>query len=164
MVAVTLHLDDFDRRTRLIRFQAIGTAVAWAESPRHQNRFFTSSLGGQELALLLRSGYQPRTVVVGCSVCRVGRPPIRQWPRLVAGATEMAGFTNVLYAARESALSSLQASAHEAKADGVVGITLTERPRLWGSHIMELLAVGTAIARVGPRTPIEPQLVLDLTS
>ena len=60
----------------------------------------------------------------------------------------------------------MQAEALTAKAEGIVGVHISEKSHGWGSHVIEFFALGTAII---PSEGIEdhvipaPQTVLDLS-
>jgi len=58
----------------------------------------------------------------------------------------MVSLTSSLYAAREFAVQRLQKQAAQLGADGVIDIKVLERPDVWGSHVIEFVAYGTAIA------------------
>ena len=58
---------------------------------------------------------------------------------------ELPNFTQALYDARELAMSRMQAEAEEVKAEGIVGVQLSERNHGWGSHVLEFFALGTAL-------------------
>jgi hypothetical protein len=48
-------------------------------------------------------------------------------------------------------------------AEGIVGVSLSERSHGWGSHVIESFALGTAIVSTGEERKIEPPVtVLDL--
>jgi hypothetical protein len=59
----------------------------------------------------------------------------------------------------------MQTEAKELAAEGIVGVSLTERTHGWGSHVIEFFALGTAIIRSedADGSAIEPPVtVLDL--
>jgi hypothetical protein len=58
----------------------------------------------------------------------------------------MTTYTSALYQARELAMGRLHSEAVALHADGVVGVDISERPHVWGSHVIEFFAIGTAIA------------------
>jgi hypothetical protein len=56
----------------------------------------------------------------------------------------------------------VQSEAQELAAEGIVGVSLSERSHGWGSHVIEFIA-GPAIVSTGEGTKIEPPVtVLDL--
>jgi uncharacterized protein YbjQ (UPF0145 family) len=75
----------------------------------------------------------------------------------------MPNFTQALYDARELAMDRMQADAESLEAEGIVGVDLHERSHGWGSHIIEFLAIGTAIIPTKEDHKIAlPALVLNL--
>jgi uncharacterized protein YbjQ (UPF0145 family) len=57
----------------------------------------------------------------------------------------------------------MQTEAQELGAEGIVGVSLSERSHGWGSHVIEFFALGTAIVPSEGATKIEPPVtVLDL--
>ncbi|HEY2440773.1 MAG TPA: heavy metal-binding domain-containing protein, partial [Solirubrobacteraceae bacterium] len=57
----------------------------------------------------------------------------------------------------------MQTEAQELGAEGIVGVTLSEKTHGWGSHVIEFFALGTAIISTGVTANVEPPIpVLDL--
>jgi hypothetical protein len=57
----------------------------------------------------------------------------------------------------------MQAEAEAAEAEGIVGVELHERSHGWGSHVIEFLAIGTAIVPTKADHQIPPpSLILPL--
>jgi uncharacterized protein YbjQ (UPF0145 family) len=57
----------------------------------------------------------------------------------------------------------MQTEAQELEAEGIVGVTLSEKSHGWGSHVIEFFAIGTAIISTGTESSVEPPIpVLDL--
>jgi uncharacterized protein YbjQ (UPF0145 family) len=166
VVGVRLHVDDFHHEPSLVHLVAVGTAVAPSSGTVAGERrppFFTTNLGGQDFSLLRRSGYLPVNLVIGCSVCRVGRQSPFPWLTSRVSSQEMGTATTVLYAAREAAMARLQDCARRDDADGVVGVSITERQHVWGSHVIEFLVTGTSMVRVDPDAPpLRPELVMGM--
>jgi uncharacterized protein YbjQ (UPF0145 family) len=76
----------------------------------------------------------------------------------------MPNFTQALYDARELAMERMQTEAEGVKAEGIVGVQLSERNHGWGSHVIEFFAVGTAIVPYEEERQIPvPTPVLDLS-
>jgi uncharacterized protein YbjQ (UPF0145 family) len=80
---------------------------------------------------------------------------------------EMLQFTQGVYEARELALDRMQAEAAQAKASGIVGVTVEVKNHVWGEHATEFLATGTAIRRLSdehklPETTPKPTFTLGL--
>jgi len=69
--------------------------------------------------------------------------------------------------ARELALARMQAEAAQAKASGIVGVTVEVKNHVWGEHATEFLATGTAVRRLAdehklPDTTPKPTFTLGL--
>jgi uncharacterized protein YbjQ (UPF0145 family) len=57
----------------------------------------------------------------------------------------------------------MQTEAQELGAEGIVGVSLSEKSHGWGSHVIEFFALGTAIVPADAPSEIEPPIpVLDL--
>lgn len=150
---------DVDHRRHHAEFVAMGTAVV-ARTDRARWRVggqpFTSDLSGQDFWALVRGGYQPRAMVMGCCVYHVAHQSLGAWMRRVGNNCEMPNFTQALYDARELAMARMQAEARAAGAAGVVGMRVTENSYAWHNHVIEFLAVGTAVAPTGTPGVHEP--------
>jgi uncharacterized protein YbjQ (UPF0145 family) len=161
VVGVSLEVD---HRGHHAAFIATGTAVSARRDNGHWRvggRPFTSSLSGQDFWALVRGGYRPRALVMGCCVYHVAHQSLGQWMSRVGNNCEMPNFTQALYDARELAMERMQAEAREAGATGVVGLKVAESSYGWHTHIIEFLAMGTAVApsgEPGVHEPIAPIL------
>jgi uncharacterized protein YbjQ (UPF0145 family) len=82
-------------------------------------------------------------------------------------------FTQGVYEARELSLARMQAEAAQAKASGIVGVTVEVKNHVWGEnhvrgeHATEFLATGTAVRRLAdehrlPETTPKPTFTLGL--
>jgi uncharacterized protein YbjQ (UPF0145 family) len=102
-------------------------------------------------------------MVMGNCVYHVGRRgPLRTLSQ-TARNVELPNFTQSLYTARELAMQRMQTEAQDLNADGIVGVSLTERSHGWGSHVIEVFAIGTAIVPTDTPSQLEPPVpVLDL--
>jgi uncharacterized protein YbjQ (UPF0145 family) len=57
----------------------------------------------------------------------------------------------------------MQTEAQELGAEGIVGVSISEKSHGWGSHVIEFFALGTAIVPTDEAATIEPPVqVLDL--
>ena len=131
-------------------FIAMGTAVrARTGDWRVNGQPFTSDLSGQDLWALVRAGYRPTALVMGCCVYHVAHQSLGQWLGKIGNNCEMPNFTQALYDARELAMERMQAEAKSVGGVGVVGVHIDEGSYGWPPHIIEYLAVGTAIAPTG---------------
>src|ERR1700735_635377 len=168
VVGVRLDIGRYEWGQDMAEFIAIGTAVKHRDGVLHRapnGRPFQSDLSGQEFGTLLRTGHRPVGVLMGSCVYHVGR----RGPLKTLGQTgrnvELPNFTQALYDARELAMQRMQTEAKELAAEGIVGVSLTERTHGWGSHVIEFFALGTAIIRSedADGSAIEPPVtVLDL--
>ncbi|MGB0093572.1 MAG: heavy metal-binding domain-containing protein [Solirubrobacteraceae bacterium] len=166
IVGVRLDIGRYEWGANMAEFIAIGTAVKHRDGVLHRapnGRPFQSDLSGQEFWTLLRTGHRPVGMVMGVCVYHVGR---RNPLRTIAQAgrnVEMPNYTRALYEARELAMQRMQTEAQELQAEGIVGVSLTEKSHGWGSHVIEFFAIGTAIVPADAQSSIEPPTpVLDL--
>ena len=166
IVGVRLDIGRYEWGPSMAEFIAIGTAVKHRGGELHRapnGRPFQSDLSGQEFWTLLRTGHRPVGMVMGSCVFHVGRRgPLRTIAQ-TGRNVELPNYTQALYEARELAMQRMQSEAQELGAEGIVGVSLSERSHGWGSHVIEFFALGTAIVSTGEGTKIEPPVtVLDL--
>ena len=87
-----------------------------------------------------------------------GGIPLASERRLQALGSEGSLFTSGLsvneYEARELAMQRMQTEAQELQAEGIVGVSLTEKSHGWGSHVIEFFAIGTAIVPADAQSSI----------
>jgi len=168
IVGVRLDIGRYEWGENLAEFIAIGTAIKHREGVLHRapnGRPFTSDLSGQDFWTLLRTGHRPVGMVMGSCVYHVAHRGMLQSLRQAGQNVELPNFTQALYDARELAMERMQAEAEALKAEGIVGVQLTERSHGWGSHVIEFFALGTAIVPSGTDAQIPaPTPVLDLGS
>jgi uncharacterized protein YbjQ (UPF0145 family) len=103
-------------------------------------------------------------MVMGSCVYHVGRRgPLRTMAQ-TGRNVELPNFTQALYDARELAMQRMQTEAQQLGAEGIVGVSLSEKSHGWGSHVIEFFALGTAIvpAEDHPGSIEPPITVLDL--
>jgi uncharacterized protein YbjQ (UPF0145 family) len=168
VVGVQLQVGKHEWAESMAEFTAIGTAVRCrAEDGRRfrkpNGRPFTSDLSGQDFWTLLRTGYRPLELAMGNCVYHVGARGLRQALGQIGQNVEMTKYTQALYDARERAMERMQEEAKTVKADGIVGVQVLQANHGWESHVMEFLAVGTAVARDAEPAPMpEPQWTLSL--
>jgi uncharacterized protein YbjQ (UPF0145 family) len=169
---------------QVAKFIAIGTAIAFDHehaSPELRGapslrladgRPFTSALSGQDFVTLLRSGFRPVSVAVGCCVYELNMMSV--WPYAQANRNdEIAEYTRALFDARESAMERMTqdlfaefglAGAHAAAGHpdapvGVVGMKVDESTHPGMQNVIEYTAIGTAVAHVAdgdPRKAAQP--------
>jgi uncharacterized protein YbjQ (UPF0145 family) len=160
---IGVHLDLYGtEHDDLVTFVASGTAVRATETPDSEaDPAFTSSLSGQDFHLLMRSGCQPIRFVVGTSVFHFGWRSLARWAASQGHPVEMVSLTQSLYAAREAAVQQLQWRAKAVGADGVINVKVVERAGVWGSHVIEFVAYGTAIKTGGQWPgPLDPDILV----
>ncbi|MBJ7609188.1 MAG: heavy metal-binding domain-containing protein [Candidatus Dormibacteraeota bacterium] len=145
----------------LAEFVAIGTAVA---SPTTRApRLWLSDLSGQDLYLLVRAGYQPVSLAFGACVYHVAHQGISARLGQATQNVELSNYTQALYEARELAMTRMQDEARGMGAHGIVAMRIEQASHIWGSHVIEFLAIGTTVAvgRSGHQR-LDPAMVLAL--
>lgn len=167
IVGVRLEVNRYEWGADIAEFMAIGTAVVARESNAnfrtYHNRPFTSDLSGQDFWTLLKAGYRPLSMVMGSCVYHVAHQGMFKSLGNLGRNVELPNFTQAMYDARELAMERMQKEAHDDKAEGVVGVQLSERSHGWGSHIIEFFSVGTAVTPTRDDHVIEsPNLILSL--
>ncbi|HUZ88671.1 MAG TPA: heavy metal-binding domain-containing protein [Candidatus Acidoferrales bacterium] len=159
---VGVHLDiDFDHwGSGLGEFTALGTAVRHRDRPGSMRtptgEIFTSDLSGQDLWMLLRTGYRPLGLVMGCCVYHYSAQGISQWFGNLNQNAELPNLTSAFYTARELAMDRMQKEALGLGAAGVVGVTVSQQSHVWGGHTLEFLAIGTAVRAMETATAHDP--------
>jgi uncharacterized protein YbjQ (UPF0145 family) len=135
-----------------LEFVATGTAVRHLTGTgAHRapdGRAFTSDLSAQDFFRLLAAGAVPVMFVLGTCVYHIAHQSAMQSLRQTGQNQEMMQFTQGVYEARELALTRMQAEAAEARASGIVGVTVEVKNHVWGEHATEFLATGTAVRRL----------------
>jgi uncharacterized protein YbjQ (UPF0145 family) len=166
IVGVRLEIGRHEWGRELAEFIAVGTAVKHRAGELHRapnGRPFTSDLSGQDFWTLLSAGYRPVGLVLGNCVYHVAHQNVARWIGRVGRNLEMSNYTQAIYDARELAMARMQAEAEGAEAEGIVGVELHERSHGWGSHVIEFLAIGTAIVPTKADHQIAPpSLILNL--
>ena len=167
IVGVRLEIGRYQWGADLAEFIAVGMAVKHRAGELHRapnGRPFTSDLNGQDFSTLLRSGYRPAGLVMGNCVYHVAHQGLRASWKQIGRNQEMTNFTQALYEARELAMERMQNEADELQAGGIVGARIAQGSHGWGAHVIEFLAIGTAVVPIDVDHEIErPSLVLPLT-
>jgi uncharacterized protein YbjQ (UPF0145 family) len=149
IVGVTLRMQAYVWGQDVLEFIATGTAVrAVGGTGAHRTpagRAFTSDLSAQDFFRLLAGGSVPVAFVLGTCVYHIAHQSMMQSLRQMGQNQEMLQFTQGIYEARELALSRMQAEATEARASGIVGVSVDVYNHVWGEHATEFLATGTAV-------------------
>ncbi len=168
VVGVDLTIRRIDWAPGVLEFVAIGTAIRHRGGDQSfkaaDGRPFLSHLSGQDFWTLLRTGYRPLALVMGCCVYHIAHRGIMQSLGGVGRNAELADYTQAFYNARELAMDRLQAEIGNADAAGVVGVSVNESSHIWESHVIEFFVLGTAVTPLGAASPrpesARPQLVL----
>lgn len=166
VVGVRLDVNYYEWGRQTAEFIAVGTAVRARDGSSWRTaagKPFTSDLSGQDFWTLLQAGYAPLGLVLGTCVYHVAHQGIGSALSRMGANAEMPNFTQALYDARELAMARMQEEAARLGAEGIVGVQLVERSHFWGSHVIEFLAIGTAVRplRADHVVPA-PQMVLSL--
>ncbi len=166
IVGMRLEVGRYDWCSDGADFMAVGTAVRHRERQPFRTRHgkpFTSDLSGQDFAVLISMGYSPLGLVMGTCVYHVAHQTWKQAWATAGQNVEIGAFTQAIYDARELAMERMQAEAKELGAQGIVGVRIEEKSQGWDSHVIEFLAIGTAIARNPAAKGEPPTLVLPVT-
>jgi len=125
-----------------------------------EGSFFTSDFSVNEFLLVKEAGFDPLGLVVGSSIYHIGYQ-VGNWNQNM----ELQVLSQAMYAARELAMSRMEAEADQVGADGIVGVRLNVGFYEWGEGLAEFVAIGTAVkAREGSyRTPNGKPFTSDLT-
>jgi uncharacterized protein YbjQ (UPF0145 family) len=177
IVGVQLRMQMYAWGQDVLEFIATGTAVRAlgagdGTDGAHRapdGRAFTSDLSAQDFFRLLAAGAVPVSFVLGTCVYHIAHQSVMQTLRQAGQNQEMVQFTQGIYEARELALVRMQAEAGQARASGIVGVTVAVANHVWGAHATEFLATGTAIRRLSeehklPATSPKPTFTLGLDS
>jgi uncharacterized protein YbjQ (UPF0145 family) len=166
VVGVRLDVNFYEWGKHSAEFIAIGTAVCSSDGTSwrtKEGKPFTSDLSGQDFWTLVQAGYMPLGLVMGTCVYHVAHRSAAAALTQMGSSQELTNFTQALYEARELAMERMQEEAARLGAEGIVGVQLIERSHFWGSHVIEFLAIGTAVRPIRPDHRIaQPQMVLSL--
>jgi uncharacterized protein YbjQ (UPF0145 family) len=145
----------------LAEFVALGTAVATTSA--RPGRPWLSDLSGQDLYLLVRAGYTPVDLAFGACVYHIAHQGLSTWVGQATQNVELSNYTAALYEARELAMTRMQEEVRGTGALGVVAMRIEQQSHLWGSHVIEFLAIGTTVRMAGDgHRRINPKMVLPL--
>lgn len=154
----------YDWGENMVEVVAVGTAVKAREGSFRTpaGKPFTSSLSGQDLYKLVKGGFAPVSFCFGVCVYHVYHLGLRQMLKTAYQNIEMPNYTQALYDARELAVDRMQYEAMQLQAQGIMGMAIMEQPWYWGSHVIEFLALGTAVRALGAGEAPKPQLNLGM--
>jgi uncharacterized protein YbjQ (UPF0145 family) len=166
VVGVRLDVNYYEFGSDTAEFIAMGTAIKAEDGKSYRNRDgkpFTSDLSGQAFWTLRRVGHVPLGLVMGTCVYHIAHRRITQSIGQMGRNTELPNYTQALYDARELAMTRMQDEATRLEASGIVEVKLIEKSHMWGSHTIEFLALGTAVAAAegGSGLP-SPQSIISL--
>ncbi len=167
VVGVKLRINRYEWGPDVAEFIAIGTAVV-ARDPslkfkNKDDRPFSSDLTGQDFWTLLKAGYRPLFLAMGTCVYHIAHQGMMEAMANMGKNIELSNYTQALYDARELAMGRMQKDAHEAGADGVVGVKVREGSYGWSSNVIEFFTVGTAVIPISAEHHIEtPDMVMIL--
>ncbi len=148
---------DMHRSGHNTEFTAIGTAVRrrTGDGAKWRDRHglpFTCDLSGVDFWALVRGGFRPVSLAHGVCVYHVAHQSLGQWFSSIGANMEQPQFTQALYDARELAMERMQAEAARSGGTGIVGVQVREGSHGWESHVIEFVAVGTAIVPIADAT------------
>lgn len=161
VVGTTLEVRLHHGREVFAEFVALGTAVANpAERP---SRPWLSDLSGQDLYLLIRAGYRPIGLAFGACVYHIAYQGLSARLGQTTQNVELSNYTNALYEARELAMTRMQDEAKGTGAQGIVAMRIEQASHVWGSHVIEFLAIGTTVsAGQAGHQRLDPAMVVPL--
>jgi uncharacterized protein YbjQ (UPF0145 family) len=149
-----------------IEFIVVGTAVRLPPEMRHrQGEAVLTDLTGQQFVQLCRAGVRPVGIAAHTSVHYV--PATWQTQQATSGVwgggawvnQELVDFTRGVYAAREKAVGAAASQARKLRADGLVGVQITQHARthkvnrgMYESEDLEVTfhVMGTAVREAPP--------------
>jgi uncharacterized protein YbjQ (UPF0145 family) len=166
VVGVRLDVNYYEFGSDSAEFIAMGTAIKAEDGKSYRNvdgKPFTSDLSGQAFWTLRKVGHIPLGLVMGTCVYHIAHRGVGQALSQMGKNTELPNYTQALYDARELAMTRMQDEANHLGATGIVEVKLIEKSHMWGSHTIEFLALGTAVAEAeGIGEMPSPQTVISL--
>jgi len=165
VVGVRLEANYHQWGRNAIEFIAVGTAIRSSDGNTYHHDDgtpFTSDLSGQEFWLVLKAGFIPRSLVLGNCVFHIGRRSLGTTLRSLWRNIELTHITEGLYQARELAMTRMQDDALGKGADGIVGVTLTEKSHHFGNHVLEFLVIGTSVTKL-PNSNVIPDPITTIS-
>lgn len=124
----------------------MGTASRHPLLDQYFDEPVTSDMTNEELWNMVNLGYMPLRLVMGVSVYSLGLTGGIMAALQTLGGGEVEGLTEILYEAREKALSRIESEAEKYGADEVVGV----KTRVYdlGGGLVEFMVMGTAVKKV----------------
>jgi uncharacterized protein YbjQ (UPF0145 family) len=141
---------------------ATGTAIVHCDSPlsfrNKQNRPFTTDLSGQDFYNLLRCGYKPLGMVIGCCIYFMPWQDIYR-VEYESFNSELTFTQEFLKSQRTIAMDKMRQEADALGADGIMGIGIRSGNYLFGEYCREFFALGTAVEIIQGQEDKPPILV-----
>jgi uncharacterized protein YbjQ (UPF0145 family) len=166
VVGVRLDVNYYEWGKDAAEFIAVGTAVKAESGQSYLNKAgkpFTSDLSGQDFWTLMQTGHVPLGLVMGTCVYHIAHRGLGQTLGSAGQNVELPNFTQALYEARELAMTRMQDEASQLDASGIVGVRLEEKSHQWGSHTIEFLSLGTAVAKTSEQVTLpKPTTIISL--
>lgn len=134
-----------------------GTAASHPILEAYKNDPVTCAMTNEELWNIVNMGYMPIKLVIGVSVVSLGFVSgISAAFRSLAGG-QISGLSELLYEAREKALSRIQEYAQQCNADEVLGV----QTRVYdlGGGLVEFMVIGTAVKKMEGAATKNPHLL-----
>lgn len=152
-------------------FVAIGTAVCLEGMPPPKQPL-VCTVSGEDFLKLIRAGSVPVGVALGACVHYQYTSRQDRFQATSYWNTEVPTFTEAIYHTRNRALREMWADAKRIGATGVLAhdteLRIVDVDVERGEyddredHIVEFLAIGTAVASKSENTPLKPEMVLEL--
>ncbi len=160
---VGVHIDRVVGRHH-IDISLLGTAVRpVGAKPVDDARVFVSDLSARDFTLLETAGWRAVGLAVGASFVNAPRRSIGTALQQKSQNVELTNFTEAMYAARESAMERMQASAIRIGGSGVVEVKVTEGPMDFAGHAVGFAAWGTVVTLAGAaHRMLSPSVVVPL--
>jgi uncharacterized protein YbjQ (UPF0145 family) len=152
-----------------IDVRLLGTAVRPTKPNAAEKRQFDtrggfiSDLSARDFVLLRQAGWAALGLTFGTSFVYAPRRSAGTVLQQKGQNVELTNLTTAMYAARESAMERMQASALSLGGQGVVAVRVNEGPVTFASHSIQFSAIGTAVSlATDAHQYCQPQVVLPL--
>lgn len=160
---VGVHLE-MKMQSRHVTVELVGTAirpVGKAKAPSSPP--FVSDLSARDFTLISTAGWAPVGLSFGAAYIYAPRRDAATALRQSTQNVELTNLTEALYTARESAMERMQSSGRSMRADGIIGVRVSEGPVPFASHVIGFSAWGTAVRLAADaHNYIAPRMVLPL--
>ena len=148
VVGVRLDVNYYEFGSDSAEFIAMGTAIKAEDGSRTGTPRASRSPPTYRARRSGRcaKGSHPARPRHGTCVYHIAHRGIGQTISQMGRNAELPNYTQALYDARELAMTRMQDEANRLGASGIVEVKLIEKSHMWGSHTIEFLALGTAVA------------------